>query len=35
MDDQKDFDDVCILQTRAALKHLPQEMTGKLLNYFS
>ena len=31
MDDQKDFDDVCILQTRAALKHLPQEMTGKLL----
>lgn len=27
MDDQKDFDDVCILQTRAALKHLPQEMT--------
>ncbi|RMX54907.1 hypothetical protein pdam_00015089 [Pocillopora damicornis] len=28
MDDQKDFDDVCILQTRAALKYLPQEMTG-------
>ena len=28
MNDQKDFNDVCILQTRAALKHLPLEMTG-------
>jgi len=28
MNDQKDFNDVCILQTRAALKHLPSEMTG-------
>ena len=28
MNDQKDFNDVCILQTRAALKHLPPEMTG-------
>jgi len=28
MNDQKDFNDVCILQTRAALKHLPAEMTG-------
>lgn len=28
MNDQKDFNDVCILQTRAALKHLPTEMTG-------
>lgn len=30
MNDQKDFNDVCILQTRAALKHLPTEMTGML-----
>ena len=30
MNDQKDFNDVCILQTRAALKHLPPEMTGKM-----
>ena len=29
MDDQKDFNDVAILQTRAALKHLPSEMIGK------
>ena len=28
MNDQKDFNDVNILQTRAALKHLPPEMTG-------
>ncbi|XP_068676602.1 kelch domain-containing protein 3-like [Montipora foliosa] len=33
MNDQKDFNDVCILQTRAALKHLPPEMTG--INNFS
>ena len=28
MNDQKDFNDVCILQTRSALKHLPTEMAG-------
>lgn len=31
MNDQKDFSDVCIFQTRAALKHLPPEMTGNQL----
>lgn len=31
MNDQNDFNDVCILQTRAALKHLPPEMTGNLM----
>ena len=28
MNNQKDFNDVCILQTRSALKHLPTEMAG-------
>ena len=28
MNDQKDFNDVCILQTRSALKHFPTEMAG-------
>ena len=32
MNDQKDFNDVCILQTRAALKHLPAEMTGMVVH---
>ena len=35
MNDLKDFNDVCVLQTRAALKHLPPEMTGNLMKYIT